>query len=127
MEIIPIAVIAIVSTILIAIIKFNRPEIAILISAVTGVIIFSKLFPYLESILSALTEISNETNIDLSFIDIVFKVIGIAYICEFSSHICKDAGENAISSKVELAGKILILFVSAPVILALLELLSNII
>ena len=126
MEIIPIAVIAIVSTILIAIIKFNRPEIAILISAVTGVIIFSKLFPYLEAILSALTEISNETNIDLSFIDIVFKVIGIAYICEFSSHICKDAGENAISSKVELAGKILILFVSSPVILALLELLSNI-
>lgn len=126
MEIIPIAVVAIVATLLVSIIKPNRPEIAILISVVTGVIVFTKLFSYLEAILSVLSEISNEINIDLSFIDIVFKVIGIAYICEFSSHICKDAGESAISSKVELAGKILILFVSAPVILALLELLSNI-
>lgn len=56
----------------------------------------------------------------------MLKVTGIAYIAEFGVQACKDAGENAIASKVELGAKILILSLCVPVVMNLLELLASI-
>ena len=127
MDITQISLIAIVATILAVTVKEQKPEFSILISIVTGLIIFAVLSSYLHSIILVLNDISNGINLDLSFIGIIFKIVSIAYISEFSSHVCKDAGENAIAAKVELAGKVLILFSSAPIILSLLEMLSELV
>lgn len=127
MDITQISLLAIIATILAITVKEQKPEFSILISIVTGSIIFAVLSSYLHSIMVILSDISDGINLDLSFIGIIFKIVSIAYISEFSSHVCKDAGENAIAAKVELAGKILILFSSAPIILSLLEMLSELI
>ena len=76
--------------------------------------------------MQVLNEITGKINLDLSFTGIILKIIAIAYVCEFSAQLCKDAGETAIATKVELAGKIMILFTSAPIMLSLLELLTDI-
>ena len=52
-------------------------------------------------------------------------MIGVAYLIQFASNICKDAGENALSGKVELVGRVLILSVSVPVILDILDILAR--
>lgn len=127
MDITQISLIAIVATILAITVKEQKPEFSMLISIVTGLIIFAVLSSYLHSILLILNDISDGINLDLSFIGIIFKIVSIAYISEFSSHVCKDAEENAIAAKVELAGKVLILFSSAPIILSLLEMLSELV
>lgn len=127
MEILQIAIIAITASILAVTLKSERPEFSILISVAAGIMIFFVSSTYLKSVLNVLNEITEKINVDLSFIEIILKIVSISYICEFSSQICKDAGEGAIASKVELAGKILILFTSAPVMLSLLELLTDII
>jgi len=127
MEILQIAIIAITASILAVTLKNERPEISMLISVVAGIMIFFVSSTYLRSVLTVINEITEKINVDLSFIEIILKIVSISYICEFSSQICKDAGEGAIASKVELAGKILILFTSAPVMLSLLELLTDII
>jgi len=127
MEIIQIASIALIATILITTIKGNRPEIGILISVSACAIILFVSSGYLNSVFSVLEEIASDIDIDLSFAQIILKIVAIAYICEFSSQVCKDAGETAIATKVELAGKILILFTSAPVILSFLEMLTGIV
>jgi len=127
MEILQIAIIAITASILAVTLKNERPEISMLISVVAGIMIFFVSSTYLRSVLNVINEITEKINVDLSFIEIILKIVSISYICEFSSQICKDAGEGAIASKVELAGKILILFTSAPVMLSLLELLTDII
>lgn len=127
MEILQISIVAITATMLAVTLKTQRPEIAILISVVAGIIIFSVSSLYLQSVFNVLNKIAEKINLDFSFIEIILKIVAIAYICEFSSQICKDAGEGAIASKVELAGKILILFTSAPVMLSLLELLTEIV
>ena len=127
MEILQISVIAIIATILAVTIKSEKPEISLIIGLVTGVMILIFLMSYLIGIIQTVKEISDNIELDLSFVNIVLKIIAIAYISEFSSNICKDAGENAIASKVELAGKILILFSSMPIILSLLKLLSDIV
>ena len=53
---------------------------------------------------------------------IILKVTGIAFLTEFGVSICKDSGETAIANKIDLAGKILIIAISIPIISALLEL-----
>ena len=56
---------------------------------------------------------------------IILKVIGVAYICEFVSSVCKDAGESAVASKVEAGGKIIIVYLALPILTSLLDLLAN--
>ena len=64
-------------------------------------------------------------NIDGAMTVVILKIIGIAYICEFASGICKDAGESAIAAKVETGGKIIIVYLALPLITSLLDLLAK--
>lgn len=52
---------------------------------------------------------------------ILLKIIGITYVADFSSNICRDAGYSAIAGQIEIFGKISILAISSPIIIALLE------
>jgi len=52
---------------------------------------------------------------------ILFKIIGITYLCEFTSGMCKDAGYQSIGIQVELLGKLIILLSGLPVLLAIIE------
>ena len=52
---------------------------------------------------------------------ILFKILGVAYLAEFGSALCKDAGQNAISGQIELVGKLTILAISMPVVTSLFE------
>ena len=67
----------------------------------------------------------SKSNIDIKYVDIVLKIIGIAYISQFASQICSDAGENSIASKIEFAGKVIIMVISAPVLMSLIEMIMN--
>ena len=65
--------------------------------------------------------ISSKTNINNDFLIILIKITGIAILTEFAVSICKDAGESAIASKVDVGGKILIISLSIPIINALID------
>jgi stage III sporulation protein AD len=56
----------------------------------------------------------------------VLKITGIAYISEFGAEICRDAGEGAIASKIEMAGKVIIIALAIPVITSLIDLVLKI-
>lgn len=60
------------------------------------------------------------------FLGILLKITGIAVLTEFAVSICKDSGETAIASKIDLGGKIIIISISIPIITALLELIISI-
>lgn len=119
-------IIALASVILITSIKNLRPEIAVLLSISACITIVLFLTGYLIDVIEVLKEIADDINLDFSFAGIILKIVAIAYIAEFSSSICRDADETAIASKVELAGKILILYTSSPVILAFLKMITDI-
>jgi stage III sporulation protein AD len=126
LEIVQIVVIGIVASILALTLKRQNPEISMAISIVAGVIIFMIVIPQLKVVLEMFYKISQNTKLDKVYIAIVLKIIGIAYISEFGVQICKDAGEGAIASKIELVGKILIMLVSAPILVALMDLIITI-
>ena len=60
------------------------------------------------------------------YLDTVLRVIGVAYLAAFGGQVCRDAGEGALAAKVELAGKVLILAMSVPLMFALLDLILRI-
>lgn len=126
MDIFKIVSLAIVATLLINIIKNFKSEYAIYISIVTGLIIFSMLIKDLVYIIDIIRDLSITSNIEIVYFSILLKIIGISYLVEFGSQICKDAGENSIALKVELAGKITIMVLAMPILLALLDLILKI-
>lgn len=126
MQILQVVAIGIISSILALALKKQNPEISIFISVSAGIIIFMMIIPQLTSVINMLYSISQNMNLDKVYIGIVLKIIGIAYIAEFGVQICKDTGESAIASKIEFVGKVLIMVISAPILIALMELILTI-
>ena len=127
MEIIQIVAISIIAVILAVVLRQYRPELALQISVVTGLLIFFVVIFKMASVLDALRTFTGRMNIDTVYISTVFRIVAIAYIAEFGAQVCKDAGENSIASKIELAGKVIILVLAVPILIALMELIIEII
>lgn len=90
------------------ILKEYKKEYAIYASIITGAIILSMSFDFLNETLEFIKRISNNLGEYSSFIYILLKITGIAIITEFAVSICKDSGESAIASKIDFGGKIAI-------------------
>ncbi len=116
MEIVQIAAIGLVAGVLVVMIRQKQPELAMQVSIVAGLIIFIYVLDYLVTAVDYVRDVVANYDIPYESIAIVLKIIGIAYICEFAVQILKDTGEGSLSSKVELAGRVLIIVLSLPVI-----------
>ena len=121
MDIIKIIGIAFIAVIIIVILKQYRPEFAIYASIIAGVLILTLASGTLSGIIDMINSISSKTNINSEFLVILIKITGIAILTEFAVSICKDSGESAIASKVDIGGKIIIISMSIPVINALID------
>lgn len=127
MEIISIVGIGIVSTILVVLLRqSNKSEFALLVSLATGIVIFSMILNKLKYVVETLSQLIKNTNIEFAYFSIILKIIGIAYIVEFGSQISRDAGEEAIASKIELGGKVVMMVLAMPILLALMDLIIKI-
>ena len=124
LDIVKIIGVGLVALILIIILKQYKPEFAVYASIIAGIIILIMLMDKLAAIVNLLTNLTNKTGTGSSFLKILLKITGIAILTEFAVSICKDSGENAIASKIDLGGKII--SVSIPIVTALLELIISI-
>ncbi len=125
-DVIKIIGIAIASVIIIIVIKQYKPEFAVYISLITGILILYLVMDNLTSIIELLKSISEKASINSSFLNLLLKITGIAILAEFAVSVCKDSGETAIASKIELGSKIIIVSMSVPIISSLLELILQI-
>lgn len=121
MEIFNIAGLGLVATILIVIIKQQRPELAIQLSIVVGIVIFSMMLGKINSVITVMQQLAEKSNISLLYMGTILKIVGVAYIAEFGAQICRDAGEGAIASKVEFAAKVIVIVLAIPVIVAVFD------
>ena len=126
MEIMQIVIFSLLSTIIIVMLRAHRPEIAVQASLLAGIIIFALIITKLSPIFDFIKIYTSKTNINMQYLPVLIKIIGIAYITEFGAEVCRDAGENSIASKVEMAGKVLIAILAVPIITTLLELIIKI-
>ncbi|WP_257985969.1 stage III sporulation protein AD [Bacillus sp. M6-12] len=121
MEILKIVGIALVATFLALIVKEQKPNFAFLLIVFTGCSIFLFLADKIYEIITMIEKIAANANVNMVYLETILKIIGIAYIAEFASQITKDAGQGAIASKIELAGKVLILAMAIPILTVIIE------
>ncbi|WP_348981244.1 stage III sporulation protein AD [Bacillus sp. DNRA2] len=121
MEILQIIGVALVSTFLALILKEQKPNFAFLLIVFVGCAIFLFLVDQIYSIIQMIEKIAINANVNLIYVETILKIVGIAYIAEFASQITKDAGQGAIASKIELAGKVLILAMAIPILTVMIE------
>ena len=126
MEIIKVIGLGITALVVIIILKQYKPEFEIYVSLAVGAIILFMVMDKLSSVITLLTNITKKTNMNSEFLEILLKITGISILTEYGVSICKDSGESAIASKVDLGGKVIIIAMSIPIITAVLELLIKI-
>lgn len=121
MNITQIVAFAIVSVFIIVLLKQYKSEYALIVSIIaSGIIIYFSLSK-LEIVIDLIQDLIVQTGINKEFFEILLKITGIAYLIDFGSNICRDVGESAVASKVEFAGKVIIVTMSLPILTTLLE------
>ncbi|BAH06169.1 stage III sporulation protein AD [Clostridium kluyveri] len=121
MEIIKVVAFAFVALFIVLLFKDKRDDIAVYISIVSGVMIFLFMITKITAILQFIQQLAAKANINFIYLTTVFKILAIAYLASFCSEICKDAGQGNLGAKVEFAGKILILVLAIPILMAVLQ------
>ncbi|MGD8191551.1 stage III sporulation protein AD [Brevibacillus ginsengisoli] len=121
MEIVQIVGLGLIATILALVVKEQKPIFAFLIAIVSGIIIFYFLIDKISEVIRVLERLAVQADLNLVFLETILKIIGIAYIAEFGAQVTRDAGQGAIASKIELAGKVLILILAVPIVQIIIE------
>ena len=121
MEIIQIVGLGLIATILIIVVREQKPLFAFLLAAFTGLFIFMFLIGKIDSVIKVLEDLANRSGIPSIYLKTILKIIGIAYIVEFGAQIVRDAGQESIASRIEFAGKVLILVMAVPIISVIVE------
>lgn len=121
MDIVKIAILGIVGVLLALPLKKERSEYSTFIAIVVGICIFVYLLTKVGVVLQFVEELKSMIAVDGRYIGLVVKMVGITYVAEFATNICKDAGYAAIGSQIEIFAKLSILVVSVPVLRAFLE------
>jgi stage III sporulation protein AD len=113
---------ALVAVVCLTVLRPLRPELAVLLSVAAAAAIFASLLPGITDIVSVLRSLAQQGGVGGAYLGAVLRIIGVAYVAEFGAEIARDAGEGAIAAKVELGGKLLILAMAVPILLAVLQL-----
>ncbi|CCZ56643.1 stage iii sporulation protein ad putative [Clostridium sp. CAG:1219] len=127
MEIIKVVGFAIFATMLVVILKEEKKEFAVALSVIAGVMLLLFCISKIDPIINMLYELVEKSGINSSFLVIILKVIGIAYLVELGKNICQDAGQSAIATKLEMAGKIIVVSISLPIFTSLISLLVELV
>lgn len=126
MEIIKIALIALVGILLAVPMKSYKAEYSIYIGLAVCLLILTYSINYFTRILTGMESLQTYLGDNFQYLSILFKAIGAAYVCEFCSAICKDAGYIGMAGQVETVGKMYILLIGMPVLFALMQSINEI-
>jgi stage III sporulation protein AD len=121
LEILQVVALGLVVAVFAVLLRRDRPELALVLALGFGVIIFILVLGKLGAIITVFQDVTQRAQVDELYLVTLLKILGIAYIAEFGAQVCRDSGEGTVASKIELAGKVLILIMALPIFAAILE------
>ena len=121
MNMVQIGMIGVLGALLAIQFKGGKTEYGIYMSVAVSIVLFLCIVDRLEIFVPTIDEISRYISVDTGYLSTMLKMIGITYISEFSSSICKDTGYQTIAVQIEVFSKLTILAMGMPILLALLE------
>ena len=121
MDMVQIGVLGVAGALLAIQFKSGKAEYGIYISIALSLIIFFSVLGQLQTIIDALKTVGEYIRVDHLYIGTLVKMLGVTYIAEFASGICRDAGYQTIALQIEIFGKLAVLILSMPVLMGLLD------
>lgn len=125
MDVVKICAMALIAVVAVVLLKETRPELAVVLTIATSVLIVASAVDNLFDVVYSFYELSEQSGVDKQSLSCVVKIIGIGYIAEFTNNICIDANCKSIGAKVLFASKIAIALTALPVLTRLFELLRG--
>ena len=127
MNILKVCIFCFTAVILILTLKEHNKSIAALISIVAGIGIMIYVLSQMVGIFEILENLSSKAHVETKYLSLILKVAGISYLVEFGKNVCVDSGECALGTKLELAGKVMIVTLTIPILREILELIINLV
>lgn len=116
-----IAALGIAAAILAVQFRRDKPEYGLYLTLAATLMIFSYALAKLSGVLDGIRQMERYFDLNPEYLKIMMKILGITYLAEFSSDICKDAGQNTIGEQIQIFARLCILSLSMPIVLGLLE------
>ncbi len=113
---------ALIVTVLLMLLRKERPEFATLLALAAGAMILIALLKNIQEIMMVFEGMARKAKLETGHLKLIVKIIGLAYLAGFGAQICRDTGEGGMAVKIELAGKVFILALGIPIMLRLLDL-----
>ncbi len=126
-EIIKVGMLGIVGILLAVQFKANKPEYGMYIGFAIAILIFSYGLHQIQAVIERFDMIRGFLGDSKQYLTVLLRVIGVTYICEFSSGICKDAGYGSIAEQIEIFGKLSVMFAGIPILFAVIEQIQSLI
>ena len=113
--------IAFTALILIILFRAGKSEMNTFIFLTAGILILFTITGPVKEIIDFLKTIADKANIDSVYIGIVLKILAIAYLTSFASSLCRDAKADSLASNIDFSGKIMILLLAIPILMAVMN------
>ena len=120
-----IVILAVVGVFFIVLLKEYKASFGFLLTLAICMIFVFYILEYADILLDGLLVFQSYFDSSGYYIKLILKMIGITYLCEFGTQICKDVGQGAIAGQVEMFGKIMVLISGLPIVLAIIEQIMN--
>jgi len=121
------ALLGILTIIIAMAMRQGKAEYATFVSLTGSILIAWIAVRLLDGITGSLERLERLLNLDMEYVALLMKMIGVTYLSEFASSLCRDAGYSAVAGQIELVGKLTILTIGMPIVLALFELMVDMI
>ena len=121
MEVMTVGMLGLAAVLLATQLKTIRPEYGAYLIFAAGILIAFYTTARWETVLQMLHQCMEHLPVDTVYVTTLLKMIGIAYIIQLCAGLCKDAGYGAVAGQIETFGKLTMLSLSLPVVLALLD------
>lgn len=121
MDIVKVALFGIVAVMLVLFLKSYKSEWGMILSIGAGILLALYLVGFLQQLSSFFRSWESYLGDVSEYMGILWKALGITYLCEFAGSISRDAGNTLIAGQIELCGKIAVLLLGMPVLWALIE------
>lgn len=116
-----VAMIAVAGILMALQLKSLKPEYSAYLCLVISLLVFGFVAEKLQVIVDGLKAVQDCLPLNAGYIQTLLKIVGITYIAEFASDLCKDAGYQTIAGQIQIFGKLSVLAVSIPILTALLD------
>lgn len=116
-----VVILAVIGTVFIVLLKDKTSGLSFLLMLAICMLLMFFILDYVEILLDGFKIFEAYFDSTGYYIKLILKMVGITYLCEFGTQVCKDTGQGAIATQVELFGKVTVLITGLPILLAIIE------